>query len=313
MTLRRSINAYAYIAFPLAILMIFSLAPTVLGFALSFFQWDGGGTPVFVGLKNFQALLGDHRFGPALINTLLYVIASVPPAVLIAFLLAVAVHAKWFHGKALIRTLLFMPTIVSIVAIGFVWRWVLDDQTGLLNWALSPVYSLLGITDPPDWLNEGRWPMVWVIVISVWRNVGFCLVLYLAALASVDDALYEAAELDGASRWNSVRHVTWPQVAPMTIFLIVTGVISALQVFDIVFVMSGRQVGPNVTVLNYEIYNQFRGGQLGYAAAIGVVIFIITALATAGQLGLSVRKQRTGAARTTPRKAVRGVSGGVGA
>ncbi|MCC6320532.1 MAG: sugar ABC transporter permease [Phycisphaerales bacterium] len=304
MTLRRSINAYAYIAFPVAILTVFSLAPTVLGFALSFFQWDGGGAPVFVGLRNFQALLDDHRFGPALINTLVYVIASVPPAVLIAFLLAVAVHAKWFRGKALVRTLLFMPTIVSIVAIGFVWRWVLDDQTGLLNWVLSPVYSILGVTDRPDWLNEGRWPMVWVIIISVWRNIGFCLVLYLAALASVDDALYEAAELDGAGRWSCVRHVTWPQVAPMTVFLIVTGVISALQVFDIVFVMSGRQVGPNVSVLNYEIYNQFKGGQLGYAAAIGVVIFIITALATAGQLGLSARRQRAGSTRTAAAKVV---------
>jgi multiple sugar transport system permease protein len=288
MTVRRSINAYAYIAFPLAILMLFSLAPTVIGFGLSFFQWDGGGAPVFVGLRNFTALLDDHRFGPALVNTLAYVVASVPPAVAIAFLLAVAVHAKWFRGKALVRTLLFMPTIVSIVAIGFVWRWVLDDQTGLLNWGLS----LVGITDPPDWLNEGRWPMAWVIIISVWRNIGFCLVLYLAALASVDEGLYEAAELDGASRWASIRHVTWPQVAPMTVFLLVTGVISALQVFDIVFVISGRQVGPNVTVLNYEIYNQFKGGQLGYAAAIGVVIFIITALATAGQMAISARGGR---------------------
>lgn len=305
MTFRRSINAYAYIAFPLAILMVFSLAPTVLGFALSFFQWDGGGTPTFVGLRNFEALFGDHRFGPALSNTLVYVIASVPPAVLIAFMLAVAVHAPWFRGKALVRTLLFMPTIVSIVAIGFVWRWVLDDQTGLLNWALAPICSLFGV-EPPNWLNEGPWPLVWVIVISVWRNIGFCLVLYLAALASVDDALYEAAELDGASRWDSIRHVTWPQVAPMTVFLIVTGVISALQVFDIVFVMSGRQVGTNVTVLNYEIFNQFRGGQLGYAAAIGVVIFLITALATAAQLGLTARRQRAAVGRAAARKGVAG-------
>lgn len=295
MTVRRSINAYAYIAFPLAVLMVFSLAPTVLGLALSLFQWDGGRAPVWVGLRNFQALFGDNRFGPALVNTIVYVVASVPPAVLVAFLLAVAVHARWFKGKALVRTLLFMPTIVSIVAIGFVWRWVLDDQTGLLNWLLS----LVGIDDTPNWLNEGRWPLAWVVIVSIWRNIGFCLVLYLAALAGVDEALYEAAELDGASRWASIRHVTWPQVAPMTVFLIVTGVISALQVFDIVYVMSGRQVGPALTVLNYEIFSQFRSGQLGYAAAIGVVIFIITLAATAAQLWLAGRQRRAKAPRRT--------------
>jgi ABC-type sugar transport system permease subunit len=286
---QRAINPYAYIAFPLAALTLFSLAPTILGFGLSFFQWDGGGSPRFVGLRNFRALLDDHRFGPALVNTLVYVLASVPPTVLAAFVLAMAVHAKWFRAKALVRTLLFMPTIVSIVAIGFVWRWVLDDQTGLLNWLLS----LVGVAHPPDWLNEGRWPLVWIVIVSIWKQVGFCLVLYLAALAGVNENLYEAAELDGASRWASLRHVTWPQVAPMTVFLLVTGVISALQVFDIVYVISGRQVGVNVTVLNYEIYTQFRTGQLGYAAAIGVVIFLITAAATAVQLGLLGRDRRS--------------------
>ena len=278
----RSANAYAFLAFPLAVLLLFSLLPTILGLGLAFFRWDGGGAPAFVGLANFRALVGDHRFGPAVLNTIVYVVASVPPSVVLAFLLAVAVHARWFRGKALVRTLLFLPTIVSIVAIGFVWRWMLDDQAGLLQWALG----LVGIADPPDWLNEGRWPLVAIVVVTIWRNIGFCLVFYLAALANVDETLYEAADLDGASSWATLRHVTWPQVAPTTIFLLVTGVISALQVFDIVYVMSSRQVGPGVTVLNYEVYSHFRNGQLGYAAALGVVIFLLTLAVTAGQLRL---------------------------
>lgn len=287
----RSINAYALIAFPLTVLVLFTLLPTIAGLALSFFQWDGGGRPVFIGLRNFRALFDDHRIGPALTNTLVYVVASVAPAVLIAFLLATAVHARWFRGKALVRTMLFMPTIVSVVAIGFVWRWVLDPQAGLLNWLLS----LVGITSTPDWLNDGSpmgWPLRWVVIVSIWRQVGFCVVLYLAALSSVNESLYEAAELDGASRWKTLRHVTWPGVAPMTVFLMVTGVISALQVFDLVFVMGGRQVGANLTVLNFEIYDQFGKGQLGYAAAIGVVIFVLTLFATAAQLGLIGRERK---------------------
>ncbi|MFO0827337.1 MAG: sugar ABC transporter permease [Phycisphaerales bacterium] len=281
-------NAYAYVAFPMAILLAFSFVPTVLGIVASLFQWDGGGNATFIGLRNFTALAADHRFVPAVVNTFVYVGASVPPAVGLAFLIACAVHARWFVGKAIVRTMLLVPTVVSIVAIGFVWRWVLDDQAGLLNWALG----LVGVRHPPDWLNEGHWPLVAVIVVSIWRNVGFCLVFYLAALGNVDRSLYEAAALDGASRWESLRYVTWPQVAPTTVFLLVTGVISALQVFDIVFVMSGQQVASNVTVLNYEVYSQFRGGQLGYAATIGVVILAITGAATATQLALFGRERR---------------------
>lgn len=282
--MRRSANAYLFIAFPLTILFVFTLLPTILGLGLSFFSW-GADRVEFVGLTNFRSLLHDDKVPPAIINTLTYVLFSVPPTVIGAFLLAVLVHSRWFVGKTIVRTIIFMPTVVSIVAIGFVWRWVLNDNAGLLNWALA----LVGITDPPNWLQDGTWTFRWIVIVSVWRGLGFCLVLYLAALSTISESLYEAAELDGASRWAMVRHVTWPQVAPTTAFLLVTGVIGALQIFDIVYVMTGESETDATNVLNLYIFRQFSYGQYGYAAAIGVVVFVLTLVATAAQLAVLSR------------------------
>jgi len=296
----RSASAYGFLAFPMAVLLLFTLLPTAAGLVLSLFQWDGSGGiggARFVGLENFRQLGSDPRFTPALRNTLVFVVGTVPAMVIAAFFLAVAVHARWFVGKTIVRTLLFLPTIVSIIAIGFVWRWLLDDSGGLVPAAARA----LGHPQPPSFLQGGpvqvrllghhiatlawlTWPMLSIIVISIWRGLGFCMVLYLAALSGVNESLYEAAGVDGARRSQMLRHITWPQVAPMTLFLLVTGVIGALQVFDIVWAMTAGTETLGTSVLNLYIYREFQQSRLGYAAAIGVVIFALTALATAAQL-----------------------------
>jgi ABC-type sugar transport system permease subunit len=292
---RARFSPYAFIAFPLAILFLFTLAPTVLGLGLALFNWDGSGPPSFVGAANLRALLThDERFGPALRNTLVFVVGTVPPTVLLGFFLAVAAHARWFVGRTVVRTLFFLPTVVSIIAIGFVWRWLLDGHGGLVPAALRG----LGLA-APDFLGGGpllpgtdlvSWPMVSIVAVQIWRGVGFCMVLYLAALAGVNETLYEAAEVDGAGRAQVLRHITWPQVAPMTAFLLVTGVIGALQVFDIVWAMTAGTESNATTVLNMYAYREFTQSRLGYAAAIGVVIFALTALATLAQLSMMRRR-----------------------
>jgi multiple sugar transport system permease protein len=300
----RSLSPYAFIAFPTAILAAFVLVPTLAGIVLSFFQWGGGAwdTIDFVGLKNYRDLLGSPATGPALINTIVFVIGTVPISVVVAFGLAVLVDAPWFRGKSVARTLLFMPSIVSIVAIGVVWWWLLYAEGGLI----PALLRLLGV-DPPDFLNGGAvpvigriggadgvtiltWPMLSIIFVQVWRMIGFCLVLYMAALSTVNRNLYEAAEVDGASRWAVVRHITWPQVAPMTAFLFITGVIGALQVFDIVWIMTQGRETDATNVLNLYIYREFTHNRYGYAAAIGVVIFAITLGVTLAQLWWARRK-----------------------
>ena len=285
-------SPYLFLAVPMAVLAIFTIVPTLAGLGLSLFQWDGTGWPRFVGIGNFRRLSEDARFWPALINTLVFVVLTVPAATLAGFALATAVHAKWFRGRSLARTALFLPTIVSIIAIGFVWRWLLEDKSGLLPGMLRGV----GI-DSPDFLQGGTivsiggvnvlaWPMLSIIIVQVWRTAGFCMVLYLAALSSISDSLYEAAEVDGASPWQSLRAITIPQVRPMTAFLLITGVIGALQVFDLIWAMTVAAETDATNVLNLYVLREFQRSRLGYAATIGVVIFALTLAATAAQLWL---------------------------
>lgn len=292
--MRRSPGAaYAFTAFPLAILTTFVVAPAVIGLALSLCEWDGGALivdgairwPRPVGLANFARMLRDPDISAGLVNTIVFAFGSVVPSVLVGFLLAVGVNARWFVGRAWVQTLLFMPTMVSIVAVGFVWRWVLNGEAGLLTAGIraARLAWVFGPSGPPDWLTDGRWPLFWIIAISAWRQVGFCVVLYIAALRAIPPSLYEAAEIDGAGAWRRVTAITWPQCAPMTAFLMITGLITALQVFDITYVITGDQPTAATTVLNYEIYQQFTRSAFGYAAAIGALILALTLALTAVQ------------------------------
>lgn len=273
------------LAIPAAVLAAFVLAPTLLGLLAAFFDWDGSGAPRFVGLANFQALLSDARFWPAARNTAVFALLTTPLQVVGGFALAAAVNAPWFPGKALARTMLFMPTVVSIIAIGFVWRWMLDREGGLIPSMLRS--RLLGGLNPPDFLQGGEvlpglsWPLLSISVVQVWRMVGFCMVLYLAAMQSIPASLYEAAEIDGAGRWQTLRRITWPSVAPMTGFLAVTGAIGALQVFDVVWAMTAEAESDATRVLNTLIFREFQQSRFGYASAVGVVIFAVTALVLA--------------------------------
>lgn len=304
---RRSLTPWAFVGFPLAVLIVFTLVPTVVGLALSLFQWGGQGPPRFVGIDNFRSLWHDPRFWPALRNTIVFVLLTVPASTFIGFALALAVHARWFRAKAAARTMLFLPTIVSIIAIGFVWRWVLESKGGLLPAAIRAA----GL-EPPDFLQGGpvfsftsksgtgafhyaeyaawfTWPLLSIMLVQVWRTVGFSMVLYLSALSSVSESLYEAAEVDGASRWQVMRRVTWPLVRPMTAFLLITGAIAGLQVFDIVWAITVTAETDATNVLNLYVYREFQQSRLGYAAAIGVVIFSLTIVATVTQLALTRR------------------------
>lgn len=290
---RRSASAYAFLAFPLAVLFLFTLIPTIAGVGLSLFRWDGGSDPVFVGGRNFAGLLDDPRFLPALWNTIRYAAATVPVTVFLGFLLALALHATWFRGKALIQAAIFLPTVVSIVAIGFMWRWLLNDEGGLIPAMYIGVVNQLEAGSirpafvplrPPNFLHDGDWPMRWIMVATVWRGVGFCMILYLAALKAIPFHLYEAAAVDGATDRELARHITWPLVGPMTVFLLVTGVISSLQVFDMIWGFTAGAESASTRVLNLLVYREFQQSRLGYASAIGAVILVLTLTATAGQL-----------------------------
>jgi multiple sugar transport system permease protein len=275
-------SGWWFAAFPLAVIFLFTALPTAFGAGLSLFAWDGAGGARFVGLQNFQvAAARDPQFGAALRNTLVFTVATVPVTVVGAFLFAVAMHARWFVGRTLARTLFFLPTVVSIVALGYIWRWVLDPHAGLLRYAMEAV-GIPGDAVPPL-LGDSPWALAALMFIHAWRQLGFCVVLYLAALAGVPPSLYEAASVDGAGSWRATWSIAWPSVRPMTMFLLVTSGIAALQVFDLVWVMTGGAPQRWTDVLNTHLYREFTAGRLGYAATIGVIVLALTAVITAAQ------------------------------
>lgn len=281
---RSQVSAWGFVAFPLAVIVIFTALPTVVGIALSFCYWQPGGTPTFIGLNNYTELFRSAMFWPALRNTLIIAFITVPVTIVLAFLFAAALNARWFVGRTMLRTVFFAPTVISIVAIGFIWRWVLSpSQSGLLNHVL--IEYLCVIETPISWLENSPLGLATVCAITIWRGIGFSLVLYLAALTSVPRSLYESAAVDGATGWKALWHITWPSVKPMTLFLIIIGMIQALQTFDLIVVMIGTTQQQWTDVLNLFLYREFIQDRLGFAAAIGVVILLLTAIVTAGQLG----------------------------
>lgn len=300
-----SATGWKFVAFPLAIIFLFTALPTVVGVGLSFFQWTGGGKPRFVGLQNYHEAVAGHTLGPAIRNTLIFAAASVPITTLAAFLCAVAMNASWFVGRTAVRTIFFLPTVVSIVAIGFIWRWVLEpSDAGLLNHTLNGLVRfaapLLGYDAPvevewPRWLGNSPWALATIIAVSIWRGLGFSIVLYLAALSNVPRSYHEAAAVDGAGPWRAMWHITWPTVRPMTFFLLITGMIGALQVFDIVLVMVGTIEQPWTDVVNLYLYREFMRNRLGFAAALGVIVLALTVAVTLAQFVWSKPAQETAA------------------
>jgi multiple sugar transport system permease protein len=285
MNRRSNITAWSFIAFPLAVIALFTALPTLAGIVLSFFEWDGGGVPHFIGLENYRALLADDpQFAYALRNTVLFALITVPLTTVAAFLFAVALHARWFIGSTITRTILFLPTVISIVAVGFIWRWVLDPQSGLVSASLrgSCLDNLFG-GEFPLWLGDTPWALAAIIFIQIWRQVGFCVVLYLAALSGVRKSMFEAAGVDGAGSWRTTLHITWPAVRPMTAFLLITGAIWALQVFDLIWVITGGAEQRWTDVLNAHLYREFAANRLGYAATIGVFVLLLSAAVTVAQ------------------------------
>lgn len=264
----------------------FTVAPMIASFAFSFTHYDIFNAPEWVGLENFDKLFRDSLFWTSLWNTAFYTIFAVPLGMLVAFLLALLLNRELF-ARPVFRTIFFLPSIVPLVAASVLWVWVFNSQYGYLNWALQPVCDLVNSVlgshfAPPNWLQSPTWAKPALVIMSVW-GVGGTMVLYLAALQDVPRTLYEVADLDGATRWHKVRHVTIPMISPILFFTFVMGLIGALQVFTQAYIMT-RGGQPGVSTLFYCLYlfrNAFEFFRLGYASAMAWILFGIIAVLTA--------------------------------
>src|SRR5438552_9485648 len=276
MRLPRSSPAYGFLAPALLVIGVFFVVPVVASLALSFTDFDVYAVADrrqlrFVGLANYVHLLADLRWWIALRNTTYFVLVGGPLSVAASLGAALLVDARLARCKGFFRTVFFLPVVTTLVAVAVVWRYLYHPRHGLLN----EVLAAFGIA-PIDWLGDPRWAMPALILLAVWKNFGFNMIVFLAGLQSIPERLYEAARLDGASAWQQFRRVTLPMLAPTFLFVAVVTMIGYFQLFAEPYVMT--QGGPanstlSVVLLMYE--EGFRWWNMGYGAAVAFVLFAI--------------------------------------
>lgn len=262
-------------------LLLFALLPIIFSLYLSFHEWTSPSflSAPFVGLDNYLALLSDDPFWHAMRNTAYYTILSVPLGMAVSLAMALVVNRK-LRGINIFRAVFFLPVITSWVAVSVIWITLLSPDAGVVNYVLQS----LGMPGQ-QWLDDPHWAMFAIVLINTWKSAGFSMVIWLAGLQAVPRELLEAAAIDGAGRWRQFWHVTLPLLAPTTIFLVITGVIGAFQVFTPMYVITeGGPLGAT-DVAVYHIYQRaFEEFSMGYASAQAWVLFAVIFLVTLLQL-----------------------------
>jgi len=265
------LSGYAFLAPSFIVLAVFTYFPVLYALALSFFKWRiMRGDPTFNGLTNYQLLLTSQDFWQAIGNTVYFAVGSIPTGMALALLIAILLNRP-MRTLAIYRTAYFLPTVTSMVAVSVVWMWIYHPDVGLMNYFLELVH-LPAIR----WLNDPNWAMPAIIILSIWKGVGYNVIIYLAGLQNIPEQLYEAAEIDGANRWQLFRNVTWPLLTPTTFLILIMAVINAFQAFTEFNVMTqGGPLGATTTVVYYLYQQAFEQFNMGYGSALAIVLFLI--------------------------------------
>ena len=283
MSTREARSAYLFMLPSLVILTVFVFWPIVRSFVLSFYHWSfGSSVQQWAGLDNYQRLIPDPRVWNAFRNTLYYAAITVPVTMALSLALALGLNQK-LRARGLLRAAFFLPVIGSFAIVAIVWSFLFDPDIGLLSYWLHA----LGVP-VTGWLRDPDWAMPVVILVSIWKNVGFNMVIFLAGLQGISENLYEAARVDGASAWQRFWKITLPMLRPTTLFVLVISVIGAFQVFDPVYVLTpgGGPLHSTETVVSYIYHQGIELIDISYASTIGVVLFIIVFILTLFQLRL---------------------------
>lgn len=295
---REALDAYLFLLPNLLWLLAFTTFPIVASFLLSFTSWDLIGKRQWVGLANYGKLLfQDDEFRTVLGNTVYYTVVSVPLGMVVSLVLALLLN-RGLRGLWFYRAAFFAPVVTSAVAVALAFRLLYQPDFGLVNVTLRALSILTPLNavfaslhkDPLVWLGSKDWAMLAVILMSVWKGMGYTMVIFLAGLQGIPQHLYEAAAIDGANAWQQFRRVTFPLLSPTTFFVLIISVIGSFQVFDQAFIMTQGGPGDATTTLVYYIYNNaFQFFKMGYAAAVAWVLFAIIFVFTLLQAKLQGR------------------------
>jgi putative chitobiose transport system permease protein len=269
MKLNRTLTPYVFLLPALLILAVSSFWPVLQAIYLSFTDSDIIGSPNFIGLKNYEQLWKDQLFWKVLFNTLIYMVVAVPSLVILPLFLAILVNQK-LRGIQFFRAAYYVPVIVSVVVAGIAWKWIYAEN-GLLNYFTS-IFSSVKI----PWLTNSSTAIFAIIAVTIWKGLGYYMVIYLAGLQTIPQDLYEAAAIDGSDGWRKHVDITIPLLKPYITLVTVISAIAAMKVFEEVYVMSrGGPANSSKTIVYYLYEKGFSSLEMGYASAIGVVLFIV--------------------------------------
>jgi multiple sugar transport system permease protein len=305
MKTRWKISPYIYILPALVLLIVFRLVPIVMSFIISFYEWSLHGTGGFIGFSNYIKLVHDPEFWQSMLNTVWLVVLVVPASLVFSLLFAVLLN-QIKALKGLFRTIYFMPFVTSMVAVSIVWKIIFNEQTGLAN----KFIGLVGI-NPQKWLAEARgifdiffsgfgihlpgWAagpsqaLFAIVILTVWKGLGYNTIIYLAGLQNIAKDYYEAAEIDGAGKIKQFFKITLPLVSPTSFYVLMMTTIVTFQAFSQVYLMTGPPAGGPLGTTNLIVYYIFNKGfdaqEMGYASAAALVLFVVI-------LGLTIVQKR---------------------
>lgn len=270
-----NVIGYVFLAPFLLFMALFMILPIFQGLYMSFFDWNALTPPSFVGLGNYQTMFQDGDFWSSLWHTVYFVIISTLPLVGLGLLIALGLN-KPFRGKTVARGLFFFPYLLTVSVVATIWRWILQEHFGLLNYYLGQI----GIASL-NWLGEPNLAMISIALATLWWTVGFNVVVFLAALQEIPEQLYEAARIDGATPWQLFWYITIPQLKASLIFVFITQIIASFQVFGQVNVMTGGgPFGSTRTLVQYIYEQGFKYLKMGYASAVAYILFAIMLIGT---------------------------------
>ena len=287
----RNIKGWLYILPALIILSIFSIYPIIQSFTMGFYaEFDYLKGEVYkIGIDNFQYVLSDENLYIALRNTFLYVLLSVPISIIVSLVLATLLNSKIKFMK-FFRSVYFLPFVTSTVAISMVWRWMLHGDYGLIN-SILQFFNISKL----QFLTQPEYTIPILVVLSVWKGMGYKVIILLAGLQSIDEQYYLAAKIDGASKFQRFKNITCPLLLPTLFFILITSIISGFKIFDEVFILYDQKTGPlksGLTIV-YYIFNKFyREWQFTNAAAASFILFLIIFVFTIIQLIMSNKLTR---------------------
>ncbi|WP_114854170.1 carbohydrate ABC transporter permease [Brachybacterium sp. YJGR34] len=271
MNARRPLLGWLLVAPSLIGVAAFLVLPVLLAAVVSLFRWDLLGTRSFVGLGNYTSLLADGALANSLVVTAMFTLISVPLSLALGLVLATQL-VRALAGSAIVRVIVVIPWVCAPLALGVVWKWILQPSVGALN-------QILGVRI--EWLTDPALALPAVAFVAIWQNVGYISLFFQAGLSRIPASIYEAARIDGASPWQSMRFMTIPLLRPTTFFLAVTQVVASFQVFDMVFALTGGGPQHRTEVVASLIYHEaFEASRLGRASAVAVILFLLLVVIT---------------------------------